>query len=241
MSTSQNGWPAIPTYGHPDLKRLTAFPGDVRTGDVHTVLDHFAIAFNTRVEPLEQPVRDDWAFAPRKIAGTNVFSNHASGTALDLNAAQHPQFKRDTFTPAKLKALRELLAEYDGVIRWGGDYRANRVDEMHFEINAGAAAVKRLADKLRAAAEATGPKVPVAKTWRTNKTAVDIYYGEAGSRIGFTSSSSIATKGTAFYGTGRTYKDRHGNVWVEGRTPWLRTHRPALTGWVRSDRLEEAR
>jgi hypothetical protein len=75
-------------------------------------------------------------------------SNHASGTAMDLNATKHPLGVRHTFTLDQEREIRARLAgRYDGCIRWGGDYE-NRADEMHFEIDVGPARILALADAL---------------------------------------------------------------------------------------------
>ena len=56
---------------------------------------------------------------------------------------------RGTYTAAQVRAIRSILADCDGVIRWGGDYAHAPVDEMHFEINENAAAVATLAHNIR--------------------------------------------------------------------------------------------
>ena len=52
-----------------------------------------------------------------------------------------------TFTGAQVTAIRAILSEVGGVIKWGGDYNS-RKDEMHFEIDGTEAAVKAAAAKL---------------------------------------------------------------------------------------------
>jgi len=146
MATSQNGWSAndrglIASYQLPGGKVA------LRAGDVSVVLLWVANEFHRRVEPLRWP--GNWGYAERPIRGsTTTLSNHASGTALDLNAPAHPLGKVGTFSAAQVKAIREILRYCEGTVRWGGDY-SGRKDEMHFEINAGAAAVRRVADKIR--------------------------------------------------------------------------------------------
>ena len=134
-TTSQNGWPTFADYGLPGLVRLPWVTGDVAAGDVFDVFDWFCRRYNAEVEPIEQG--QSWGFSPRLIVGSTLTSNHASGTAVDLNAARHPLGKQGTFTPDQVRALRRILADtvVDGVqvIRWGGDY-AGRKDEMHFEL-----------------------------------------------------------------------------------------------------------
>jgi len=132
-ATSQNGWPAAKDT---PLQKLTvgaaSFAPGVRKGDVHTILGYVARRFNSEVEKL---VKDTcWGFAYRDISGSTDLSNHASGTAIDCNAPQHPLGKAGTFSAAQVKAIHKIIADCNGVVRWGGDYNG-RKDEMHFEIN----------------------------------------------------------------------------------------------------------
>lgn len=146
-ATSQNGYSAndrslIASYTLPGGKVA------LRVGDVSVVLLWVATRFHETVEPLHWP--GNWGYAERKIRGSSTtLSNHASGTALDLNAPRHPLGRRGTFTTAQVRAIRDILEHCEGVIRWGGDYRS-RADEMHFEVVAGAAEVHRIANKIRA-------------------------------------------------------------------------------------------
>jgi hypothetical protein len=139
MSLSQNGWPAIADYGNPQLLSNPTVPGTdvrllggVRVGPAGAVLIQFASNFHHQVEPLVQG-QGCWGFQPRAIAGSATLSNHASGTAIDLNSARHPMGRAGTFTLAQRAAIRALLETYKGLIRWGGDF-AGRPDDMHFEI-----------------------------------------------------------------------------------------------------------
>lgn len=144
MATSQNGWPIVTRSSLLVPSRWVT--GKVRAGDVATVFDYLAARFNAEVEPIRKP--ESWGYAFRDIRGSTATSNHASGTAEDYNAPSHPLGKRGTFNPAQVAALRRILADLGGVVRWGGDY-SGRPDEMHFEINAGPAAVAVVAARIR--------------------------------------------------------------------------------------------
>jgi hypothetical protein len=152
-AVSQNGWPLITTK---DLAaRTAALPavtGRVRLGDVYTVLAYVADQFDKRVEPIRR--KASWGWAYRAIRGATKWSNHASATAIDLNADRHPLGKHGTFNDAQVLAIHHILAEVDHVVRWGGDYWPARPDEMHFEINlqpkGSATRVKAAAAKIRA-------------------------------------------------------------------------------------------
>ena len=153
MSTSQNGWTVVDsTAMDRTAVHGVAFPNGFRAGDVAYVLRWFFGQFHARVEQLVTP--GCWGYDKREIDDSGTWSNHASGTAGDANAPQHPRGKRGTFSSTKLAALRQLLAETGGVIRWGGDF-TTIVDEMHFEIHGNAAAVAALADKIKGEDEMT--------------------------------------------------------------------------------------
>lgn len=147
MATSQNGWP-VATADQQDRSPVhgVTMPNGVRRGDVATVLHHLMDRFHREVEELVPGWC--WGWHVKVIEGSTSISNHASGTAVDLNAPRHPLGVRNTFTPAQRARIRAILADLDGVVRWGGDYTGRR-DDMHFEIVKNAAAVKRVADRIK--------------------------------------------------------------------------------------------
>lgn len=148
---SQNGWA---TEGRGCIASFP-IPGGlipVRRGDVATVLTWCAQQWHLTVEPLKWP--GCWGYADRNVRGSaTVISNHASGTAIDLNAPAHPRGvpASKTMTPAQIAAVRAIVAATSGVVRWGGDYRPpSQPDAMHLEINAGSREVAALAARIRA-------------------------------------------------------------------------------------------
>lgn len=151
MPVSQNGWSAndrslIQTYTIGDGRQIP-----LRKGDAGFLLVELANWFDEFIEDVDQGILDDWGYAERPIRDGVELSNHASGTAEDLNATRHPLGARGTFPRAKAAAIRKhLLVKFEGVIRWGGDY-VNRADEMHFEIVGTPGEVARVAAKIRAA------------------------------------------------------------------------------------------
>jgi hypothetical protein len=137
MANSENGWPLVVEA---QLEPLAWLPNNARllAGPVAQVLGYVARQFAARVEPITSTS----SFRPNAIiAGTKAFSNHASGTALDLNGGKHAMGESGTFAKIQVDAIRQILAECSGVLRWGGDY-ASRPDEMHFEIRPGATAAQ---------------------------------------------------------------------------------------------------
>lgn len=152
MATSQNGWPVLVNSS----RKLYTWnvPGQsksrlrLRNGSAGFLLVHWATFFDDQVEDLDEPVMDDWGYAYRPVAGySSGYSNHASGTAMDLNATDHPLGQDNTFSDAEEAKIHKVLDKYEGCIRWGGDYRG-RKDEMHFEIDKPLARVEDVARKL---------------------------------------------------------------------------------------------
>lgn len=152
MARSQNGYTANDRTKVATYKTRSGAKLAIRKGDVATVLLYVANRFHKEVEKLNP--KECYGYAERKIRGSSTtLSNHASGTAVDLNASKHWLGDRNTFTKTQQAAIRRILNACGGVVRWGGDYKS-RKDEMHFEINAGSAKVAALAAKLK------GSKVP---------------------------------------------------------------------------------
>lgn len=146
---SQNGYTAndrslIASYDVPGGRVA------LRKGNVSVILIACLVYWHNHVEPLVWP--GIWGYAERLIRGSeDTLSNHASGTAVDANAPQHPLGTAITanFTQAEIRAIRHLVEWCDGVVRWGGDY-SGRKDGMHLEINKGQAAVDLLAAEIQA-------------------------------------------------------------------------------------------
>lgn len=138
-STSQNRWP-VPAVNDPAAIGVvsTLVPGTsvslaLVQGAVTTVLGHLASQFHRTVEPLVGTQTGGFSWR-ENVNSPGTWSNHASGTAIDLNASKHPNGSRGTFSAAQVEAIRVILDTCRGVVRWGGDY-TGVTDEMHFEIN----------------------------------------------------------------------------------------------------------
>lgn len=137
MVVSQNGFPA----NDRSLIRSSLVAGTdvklaVRIGPAGDLLLYAAARWHHEVEPLRASdgVLDCWGYAERLVRGSATeVSNHASGTAVDLRARIHPLGKVGTYSAAQVAAIKRILADCRGAIRWGGQY-SGRKDEMHLEI-----------------------------------------------------------------------------------------------------------
>ena len=134
--TSYNGWTASKDQAEIGIKSY-AIPGTqlkIRCAEaVAPLIVGFCTEFNELIEPIDGGQLDDWGYAFRMVRGsTDNLSNHASGTAIDINSRVHVLGKRGTFPAEKVPMLRALAKKYG--LFWGGDYM-KRADEQHFEIN----------------------------------------------------------------------------------------------------------
>lgn len=150
METSYNGWPASKDQADIDIQSYLV-PGTDRklrcAAAVAPLLIGFAAEFDKLIEPIDAGTFDDWGYAYRMVKGNPTkLSCHSSGTAIDLNATQHPLGKAGTFPPEKVPMIRALAKKYG--MKWGGDYKS-RADEMHFEIELSEAKVAALIGSLK--------------------------------------------------------------------------------------------
>lgn len=150
MPKCQNGWP-IANADQQDrgpLIRDITVPNGVLKGDVAVVFRWLAEQYDKRVERL---IRGwCWGWHVKQIEGSNEWSNHSGGLAVDFNAPKHPMADGSTSRTMSAHQINECHAierESDGVLRWGGDF--SRDDPMHWEIVGSRASVKKFADRLR--------------------------------------------------------------------------------------------
>ena len=130
---------------------------------MHTVLGYVAGRVDREVERLVSGWC--WGHAYRPIRGASTLSNHASGTAIDVNAPRHPLGSSGTFSATQRARIHAILADCNGVVRWGGDY-SGRKDEMHFEINVRPGDARLAALAARVGGGGTPPPAP-ATSWST--------------------------------------------------------------------------
>ena len=130
--TSYNGWPASDDRSAIGVVPSDWFPGGVKAGDVATVLGYVMRQLDARVEAIV----DGWNWGYTYKANVNnpsQLSCHASGTAGDFNAPNHPNGSSGTFSDAQVGVIYQILDEVQGSISWLSGY-----DEMHFEVCVGA-------------------------------------------------------------------------------------------------------
>ena len=164
MSKSENGWEVIKDQSDKKLTVIRLSRSDIPLRlhkDAAKLLAYVAVRFDKEVSPLrlnnKPGFQDDGGYNFRKIDGSTKFSNHASGTAIDLNWQKFPMFRRN-MSKKQVAACQAIAADCEGLIRWGGDY-TRAVDQMHFEIapKVTAADIKAFVTKKKIKADGSVP------------------------------------------------------------------------------------
>ncbi len=126
---SANGWPVLdeaqplPIEGSGRSVRLAG-------GDAAVILLHVARRFHYEVDQLR--AGDVTGHSTHRTVTEDYESNYLSGTALAIRPHAYPVGVKGGLYPRELVVVRDILAELDGVVAWGGDFRTPK--ESHFEI-----------------------------------------------------------------------------------------------------------
>jgi hypothetical protein len=137
---SHNGWEmekVADDRGHIHTRPVPGTPlvgVQMRMGDLETVLVHVIRRFHRDVDELRDGDVVGWR-PPATVRTWLPESNQASGTAVQIRPDHYPAGARGGFFPLQQAAIRDILAEFGGVVRWGGDDRA--VAEALFYLDVG--------------------------------------------------------------------------------------------------------
>ena len=141
MTSTLNGW-AYPA------KRLVTkqVPGTKRNLTLNyecaPLLLALASDYSRTVRAIDQGPVDDAGYCDRDArAAKGNKSNHANGTAMDLNwseeGAQNSAWGKKFFSTLKAKAAVAVIKKrYGSCVQWGGDWNSFK-DYMHWEIKPG--------------------------------------------------------------------------------------------------------
>lgn len=154
MGKSLNGWPVPPlklkTFQIPGTKRRVTLDADAGR-----ILVALAEDYHKTVRKIDVGPWDEGGYNNRPARNANAMSNHASGTAIDLNwseeGALNSAWGKRFFAQAKVKiAIARIKKRYGSVVFHGADWRTLK-DYMHWEIKPGVSRtqVLALAKKLR--------------------------------------------------------------------------------------------
>ncbi|WP_369157087.1 hypothetical protein [Streptomyces sp. R02] len=132
----------------------------LRTGDAATVLIHVVRRFHYEVDALgrhgEPNPLEGWVPPSAVRDSRSPESNQASGTAVVIRPGSYPPGVRDGFTEGQRLVIRDILADAEGVVRWGGDDPRPYEGLFHLAVPPGDARLARVAAKVRSWNEAPG-------------------------------------------------------------------------------------
>ncbi|MFI1420210.1 hypothetical protein ACH4VX_19935 [Streptomyces sp. NPDC020731] len=134
--TSANGWSLEKEANHVSTVWTrpvsgTGLEADVRIGDVEALLLHVVRRYHYEVEQLHPGDLAGWQ-PIGGLAEDRPESNLASGTAVRIRPGAGAS---GSLFPLQVLTVRDILADCEGVVRWGGD--DDRVDESLFYIDLG--------------------------------------------------------------------------------------------------------
>lgn len=135
---SQNGWKASANRSAIDVHNYLIDGANqhfAMCSKAAPVLGAFLADFNKLVEPINKAgsVFDDWGYNFALIPNSKDYSNHCSGTAVDVNATKHVwKALTSGYTVLQETTIDALCQKYG--IRWGWRYLQGWKDPMHFEI-----------------------------------------------------------------------------------------------------------
>lgn len=151
---SRNGWEMENVADDGGTVYTRPVPGTplkgvaVRVGDVETVLVHLVRRCHYEIESLRRGDVTGW-HAPSKVRKGRAESNLASGTAVRVRPGFYPAGVRGGFFPQQELVVRDILAELDGVVRWGGDDRTPDESLFYIDVRPGDKRLTQVAARIR--------------------------------------------------------------------------------------------
>ncbi|GAT69153.1 putative secreted protein [Planomonospora sphaerica] len=130
---TENGWPVVGAVGvHRVEGSNVSVP--VLAGSVAVVLLHVARRFHYEIDALRSDAPDEiTGHVTSRAVAQPYESNYLSGTAIAIRPGGYPVGVSGGFFPHETTVIRDILAECDGLVRWGGDDPTPK--ESHFQID----------------------------------------------------------------------------------------------------------
>lgn len=137
MPKTRNGFPVVPPAAR-NKELVTITVGGVKflvLKDAQRPFKRLLVFLNA----VELFSKEGWdgGYAYRPVRGsTTVWSEHSSGTAIDVNASRHPRgVKNAGWTPSQIRVIEWYLkySPTGQLFTWGNNFKTTP-DPMHFEI-----------------------------------------------------------------------------------------------------------
>ncbi|WKX12199.2 hypothetical protein [Streptomyces sp. NL15-2K] len=150
---SKNGWEmekVVDDRGNIYTRPAPGTPLDfqVRMGEVETVLVHVVTRFHYEIDALRKGEAVGWR-KPGSVRKGLAETNLSSGTAVQIRPDSYPPGARGGFYPMEELVIRDILAECEGVVRWGGDDSRPNESLFYIDVPPGDERLTRVAEKIR--------------------------------------------------------------------------------------------
>ncbi|MGK5632047.1 hypothetical protein [Streptomyces sp. URMC 123] len=145
--TSANGWPVLDGAPTHRIEGAGGVSVAVRDGDVAVVLLHVARRFHYEVDVLRHG--DVVGHTTDRDVRQPYESNRLSGTAIAIRPASYPIGAAGGLFPQELVVVRDILAECEGVVAWGGDEKVAKESHFQIDVKPGDPRLTALAAKIR--------------------------------------------------------------------------------------------
>ncbi|MEU9287447.1 hypothetical protein AB0D57_22675 [Streptomyces sp. NPDC048275] len=146
--TTANGW-AVTGYEGIAPHKVEGSPVTValRGGAVATVLTYVARRFFYEIDS-SLSSEDITGHTSRRDIAAAFESNYLSGTAIAIRPGAYPLGVKDGLFPHEIVVVRDILAECDGVVRWGRDEEVPKESHFQIDLAPGDKRLKALAAKI---------------------------------------------------------------------------------------------
>ncbi|MGC9665365.1 hypothetical protein ACNTMW_02280 [Planosporangium sp. 12N6] len=146
---SANGWridpKAITTYRVEGSRASVA----LRQGHPAAVLLHIARRWHYEIAALDTGEGGGIAgHTTQRAVGADFESNYLSGTALALHPTAYPLGGSERLWPQHEAIVRDILADCDGTVVWGGDLSPAKASHFQLVARPGDKTLARVADRL---------------------------------------------------------------------------------------------
>lgn len=135
QKTSANGW-AVTSHDGIIFERVEGSSVNfaVCSGAPAIVLAYVARRFAYEIDSALK-TGDITGHSSDRDIDASFESNYLSGTAIAIRPGSYPLGAKDGLFPHELVVVRDILAECEGTVRWGGDEPTPK--ESHFQIDVG--------------------------------------------------------------------------------------------------------
>ncbi|PKV87528.1 hypothetical protein [Streptomyces sp. TLI_146] len=144
---SANGWPVVAAVPSHRVEGAGGLSFTALDGDVATVLTHVVRRYHYEIHTLG--AGEVTGHTGARAVAAPYESNYLSGTAVAIRSPQYPVRARNGFFPQELVIVRDILADLEGVVKWGGDESTPKESHFQIDVRPGDSGLRRVAAKLR--------------------------------------------------------------------------------------------